>query len=493
MASRKQRPPRISTAAVRAADLTPEDVRFAARAFLNDDREPPAGLGPSRYYDVWIDCDGQGPKPFPAKVILAYATGGDLPEGEGYARNGAWRSRLQELGFPVLAKGKRPVSGQSCKGIDLQTESEGGARRSRAQPLVHAKARRELTREHVVAAALACADLPPASKPDTYDVWVGAKPYPFWSLYRAAMKQSGGVVRKSRGLLRGNQPEHDRLRALRFDVLPRGIPPVPGIEGATDEPSPELITVAALKKAAVLLARAPEFRGRREGRTVDLWIEGNGPYPLKAMCLLAWHSLGLGWHENWTKGGPASRTNAHLQHLPGVEILTKGKAPDSDGGRARAILDDLQAIEKSKVSETTRERLVDARLGQGRYRRQLEEHWGAACAVTGVSQREALRASHIVPWKESDNTTRLDPHNGLLLVVTLDCLFDKWLISFARDGKLLVGPIPPDEQRKLGLDPKMRLRIDGKLHLTSKRLAFLERHRRKFLELHGRKDRFANA
>lgn len=363
-----------------------------------------------------------------------------------------------------------------------------------ARPRAHAVALRELKRETILVAAAESAKRQPARTPDTYDVWIGERPYPFWTLYRAAIKLSGGVVRRSRGRLRGNQLEHDRVRDLGFDVLPRGIPPIPAAGGARGTPTPELITVAALREAAVLLERAPEFRDRRAGRTVDLWVEGNGPYPVKAMCLLAWHSLGLGWHENWTKGGPSSRTDAHLQLLPGVEILMKGEAPDSDGGRARAILDDLQEIEKcQEVSETTRKQLVDARLGQGRYRRELEEHWGAACAVTGVIQREALRASHIVPWKGSDNTTRLDPHNGLLLVATLDCLFDKWLISFAPDGKLLVGPIPLDEQRKLGLDPTMRLRTDGKLHLTIKRLAFLERHRRKFLELHGRKDRCANA
>ena len=61
------------------------------------------------------------------------------------------------------------------------------------------------------------------------------------------------------------------------------------------------------------------------------------------------------------------------------------------------------------VDETTRQRLVEARLGQGRFRRQVLEKWHRRCVVSGCTLEDILRASHIKPWRESNNDERLDP------------------------------------------------------------------------------------
>jgi hypothetical protein len=50
--------------------------------------------------------------------------------------------------------------------------------------------------------------------------------------------------------------------------------------------------------------------------------------------------------------------------------------------------------------------------------------------ITGVGRREHLRASHIQPWRDSENDARLDGENGLLLTPTIDHLFDRGFISF---------------------------------------------------------------
>jgi transposase len=52
-----------------------------------------------------------------------------------------------------------------------------------------------------------------------------------------------------------------------------------------------------------------------------------------------------------------------------------------------------------------------------------------------------LRASHIRPWRDSDNEARLDGENGLLLTPTIDHLFDRGFISFEDDGRLLISPV----------------------------------------------------
>lgn len=91
------------------------------------------------------------------------------------------------------------------------------------------------------------------------------------------------------------------------------------------------------------------------------------------------------------------------------------------------------------LSETTKKQLIDARIGQGAFRRNLVSKW-KDCMVTGCSYESILRASHIKPWRVSDNVERLDVFNGLLLSPNFDALFDKGLISFSDQGKIMISP-----------------------------------------------------
>lgn len=122
------------------------------------------------------------------------------------------------------------------------------------------------------------------------------------------------------------------------------------------------------------------------------------------------------------------------------------------------------ASELAGLSETERTAIVRARIGQGPFRKELERYW-RTCAVTGTATRAALRASHIKPWRKSDNSERLDPFNGLLLIANLDALFDKGLITFSASGELLCSrAVPIAERPRLGLSRGMRLRKVDRLH-----------------------------
>jgi hypothetical protein len=102
---------------------------------------------------------------------------------------------------------------------------------------------------------------------------------------------------------------------------------------------------------------------------------------------------------------------------------------------------DLEEIEAQQgIDRTTKKALVDARRGQGKFRTQVLKCWGDRCSVTSSAIWPAIRASHIKPWRESNNTERLDPYNGLPLIANFDALFDAGLISFDADGKLLTAP-----------------------------------------------------
>lgn len=97
----------------------------------------------------------------------------------------------------------------------------------------------------------------------------------------------------------------------------------------------------------------------------------------------------------------------------------------------------LAAMPGPRTTERVAE--VKQRVGQDLFRDALEKYWGGRCAITGVSQRELLRASHAKPWKDCTDAERLDVHNGLLLVAHLDAAFDAGLIAIGEGGQILVS------------------------------------------------------
>lgn len=161
-------------------------------------------------------------------------------------------------------------------------------------------------------------------------------------------------------------------------------------------------------------------------------------------------------------------TNDPLKDL-GFEIALK---PHLESSSTAADIEDVLA---SKVDETTKQRLVNARLGQGGFREALLEIWDGQCAVTGCKIEPVLRASHIKSWRESDNRERLDPDNGVLLAASLDALFDRCLITFSKTGHLRVSAsIPKRALENLGFPAERRVDFSPKVQ------SYLDWHRRAF-------------
>ena len=122
-------------------------------------------------------------------------------------------------------------------------------------------------------------------------------------------------------------------------------------------------------------------------------------------------------------------------------------------------LAEFERLVREAPSTTEVERLRKERIGQDVFRRALLNYWEDACAVTGVKNSTLLRASHIIPWArcESDEE-RLNVHNGLLLVATLDAAFDAGLVSFADDGSILIsGKLSVADQVSSGIGKHMWL------------------------------------
>jgi hypothetical protein len=101
----------------------------------------------------------------------------------------------------------------------------------------------------------------------------------------------------------------------------------------------------------------------------------------------------------------------------------------------------VEAIDNAPIAETTKKALIAARIGQGKFRQDLLDLWGARCCVTGFRIPSLLRASHIRPWSDSDNAQRLDPFNGLLLSPAYDAAFDAGLLTFSDAGAAILSPL----------------------------------------------------
>lgn len=134
------------------------------------------------------------------------------------------------------------------------------------------------------------------------------------------------------------------------------------------------------------------------------------------------------------------------------------------------IENDLDDIFSDKdITDTERKAFIKSRLGQGRFREKLISYW-KGCAVTRYNNVELLVASHIKPWKKSDNIERLDVFNGLLLLPNLDRAFDSGYVTFDKSGKIRVSKYF-DQSNLFGIDTHMQIKLEEK-HQT-----YLEYHR----------------
>lgn len=197
--------------------------------------------------------------------------------------------------------------------------------------------------------------------------------------------------------------------------------------------------------------------------------------------------------------------NAILGHAPTLEpaleeayqrfCLALGFTPSQTGtfGVARKywltadirdrldLLAEQEVIDDPTLSATQKDLLIQARVGQGQFRDALLDAWNGGCCVTGCAIRQVLRASHIKPWRVSNNVERLDRYNGLLLVANIDALFDRFLISFSDAGEMLYGPeIGRVDLIALGCDP------DRAVAVSARHAPYLDWHRREYRERGGK-------
>jgi putative restriction endonuclease len=130
----------------------------------------------------------------------------------------------------------------------------------------------------------------------------------------------------------------------------------------------------------------------------------------------------------------------------------------------------------------TRPTTTPTRIGQEFFREMVLTSYGQRCALTGIDDPRLLTASHIVGWAE-DVTLRLNPRNGIALNPLHDRAFDRHLITFDLDYRMVIRPDLPETARQ-----KLQQVASDRLTLPARFLpdpAFLDRHRQKFAALAG--------
>ncbi len=191
------------------------------------------------------------------------------------------------------------------------------------------------------------------------------------------------------------------------------------------------------------------------------WLKNTGKSPRSAK---SYSTAITGVMSDWAKeanlikgsllGITSPKALAEIsEKLSQVDIFvarnTKGKGMYSAALKAYAeylsdtsneeIQDDIEELVQSvEIEKTEKSTLINARVGQGKFRKGLIEYWNG-CAVTGFADTRFLVASHIKPWRKSNNRERIDPFNGLLLLPNIDKAFDLGFVSFEEQGEILVS------------------------------------------------------
>ncbi len=134
------------------------------------------------------------------------------------------------------------------------------------------------------------------------------------------------------------------------------------------------------------------------------------------------------------------------------------------------IIEDFENIEGNK--ETEKQALIKVRLGHSKLKELILKN-KHECDICGLNHSKLLIASHIKPWAKSNNEEKLDSENILLLCPMHDALFDKGLISFDKNGKILISKEIDNNNKAL-----VNINEDSCINITSEKQAeYLRWHR----------------
>lgn len=175
---------------------------------------------------------------------------------------------------------------------------------------------------------------------------------------------------------------------------------------------------------------------------------------------------GLKSKPEW--GIDINQTNKHeLNQFLANKIIKSIKEKED-----KKIIEEIDNCEADINKETEKQALVKIRMGHSELRNRILNN-KKECEICGIKNNKLLIISHIKPWAKSENLEKLDTNNILLLCSMHDALFDKGLISFDDNGKILISSELDEKEQAL-----VNINEDSYIKITSDRqIGFLRYHR----------------
>ncbi len=133
------------------------------------------------------------------------------------------------------------------------------------------------------------------------------------------------------------------------------------------------------------------------------------------------------FHANLNEAAPASEDA--MRKLFAVPVSGELEVLPKEGVRVRKL-------RLSGATEVVAS--VKVRRGQEYFRDAVLNNFGGKCGVTQLDLRELLVASHILPWG-THAKERLNVRNGLCLSRLHDAAFDRGLIAFDEDLRMMLS------------------------------------------------------
>lgn len=133
-----------------------------------------------------------------------------------------------------------------------------------------------------------------------------------------------------------------------------------------------------------------------------------------------------------------------------IEIFEKYSAPEHTLEKTSHNMSfDSETVGADRKTITT------TRVNQSHFRNLLLFNYDTHCCISGLGGKTLaglLIASHIKPWKASNEREKVAPDNGLLLNAFWDKAFDQGLITLNYDYEIVVsGKVPHDTKSEAAI------------------------------------------
>lgn len=183
----------------------------------------------------------------------------------------------------------------------------------------------------------------------------------------------------------------------------------------------------------------------RNPKIIDVALRlGRTPSSL-AMKLVNFASMDPAHQARGVRGLPGhSRAdeqvwNEFRSHWDQMAIITETKLADLGVPEPPQIVKPETDFVPRDV-ETETQTMVKVRTMQSFFRKVVLAAYNSKCCITGNPVEDLLVASHILPWSEFPQE-RLNPKNGLCLAAHFDRAFDRGLITFGDQMRLMISPL----------------------------------------------------